>query len=162
MAMLHIDIPVRVGTPKQLRSPGVGGWGEQDACKTKVCPRDTNALRLQYTKPHTAPLVCQKRGGKGEQYPDNTPPSQQGVCGRCGHYTFESQQGKYAGESPQSSCNCILRLPGPTNPPTGTVAERGWRHVWMIRQRDTPHRFISAILASDRRRLSVRRTSGSQ
>ena len=43
-----------------------------------------------------------------------------------------------------------------------TVAERGWRHVWMIRQRDTPHRFISSILASDRRRLSVRRTSGSQ
>ena len=43
-----------------------------------------------------------------------------------------------------------------------TVAERGWRHVWMIKQRDAPHRFISSILASDRRQLSVRRTSGSQ
>lgn len=47
--------------------------------KNKVCARDTNALRLQYTKPHTAPLVCQKRGGKGNGIPITNPPHNR-VC----------------------------------------------------------------------------------
>ena len=144
MAMLHIDIPVRVGTPKQLRSPGVGGWGEQDACK----PQSRTVFRLQYTKPHTAPLVCQKEGGEKGTVPcSGGTPSRQGVMGRV-------------------ATEFVQLYPPVARPSQSTyghtVAERGWRHVWMITQRDAPHRFISSILASDRRRLSARRTSGSQ
>ena len=36
------------------------GRSEQDACK----PQSRTVFRLQYTKPHTAPLVCQQRGGQ--------------------------------------------------------------------------------------------------
>ena len=49
----------RAGT-QQICSQGVGGRGEQDACK----PQSRTVFRLQYTKPHTAPLVCQQKGGQ--------------------------------------------------------------------------------------------------